>query len=118
VRYDCGGSKWTKWVEISETLEGGKCYEINDRVRSEGGLFTPGPTMHKFSIEESSCSRWFSGRVYDRVELYRLGGYEAMPTVDLIKTYDLNGDIFSPLVKNNRITIPNEFIRKLYEQLE
>ena len=57
---------------------------------------------------------------YGKVELYRLGGYEAMPTLGLIKTYDLDDDIFSPLRgkgdNNNRITIPCEFIRKLYEE--
>ncbi len=122
VRY-YDGSSWTKWVEISKTLEGGKCYEINDRVRHEGGLFPPGPTWHKFTIEESSCSRGFSGRFYDRVELYRLGGYTAMPTLKLIKSYDFNDDVFSPLRSKNKnnvtvITVPCEFIRKVYEKLE
>lgn len=113
------GSNRSEWFEITQHLEGGKCYEINDIVPG-GGPLSLAPDQHEFRIEESSCSRWWSRAFYGRVELYRLGGYEAMPKLDLIKTYDLDDDIFSSLRgkggNNDMITIPNEFIRKLYEQ--
>lgn len=78
--------------------------------------------QHNFTIEESSCSRCFSGGD-GRVELYRQGGYKAMPTLELVKSYDLNEDIFLPLQSkdsNNETvtTIPFEFIRQLYEELK
>jgi hypothetical protein len=124
VRYHssrASGVSYTEWAEITKSLEGGKCYEIKDTVQDVGGFLSLAPDRHVFKIEESSCSRWFSRGFYGKVELYRLGGYKAMPKLDLVKSYDLDDDIFAPLKSkssNNRITIPFEFIRKLYEELE
>jgi len=67
------GVSKTGWVELQKSLEGGKCYVINDRV-DEAGLFSLASDLHNFRIEDTSCSRWFSGKYYDRVELYRLQG--------------------------------------------
>ncbi len=121
VRYhrsSASGVSYTEWVEITKSLEGGKCYEINDTVQDVGGFFSLAPDRHVFKIEESSCSWTF--RKCPRVELYRLGGYKAMPTLELIKSYDVDDDVFSQLrsKNSNSVTIRCEFIRQLYEELE
>jgi hypothetical protein len=114
------GSSRSEWVEVTRHLEGGKCYEINDVVPG-GGPLSLAPDQHDFRIEECSCTRSWSRAFYGRVELYRLGGYRAMPRLDLVKSYDFDDDVFADLRRrssDNRIAIPAEFIRQLCDNLE
>ena len=113
-----GGSTFTSWQVMEKDFKGGKCYAITSKAYRDDNS----KKGYSFKVEDRQCYIWFRDAVGRTLEMYRLAGPTTTTRLELIKSYKVNDDIFSPFrkTKNNAIitTIPFEFLRKLYEELE
>jgi len=110
---------YTDWVKLTNFLRGGKCYVIDDYVVDDSLISMP--SRHEFLFKETSCGTWFSKGSYNRVELYKPGGPDATSPLQLIRSYDLDDEVFSdPRLHDskNRIAILSEYIRRLFKESE
>lgn len=115
--YDYGYiTKFTAWNVLEKKFEGGKCYKISCKGNRD-------KTKYFFKVEDmQQCDIKFQDASSSELELWRIAGPTANPKFTHIKSYKVKDNIFSSLRETNNnatiTTIPLEFIRELYEELE